>query len=97
MKRGAIHYDRCAFGYRFDELRPEPPHERVACRVPGIAERGDNAAADPRRDHIGSLKLPAALNAPGFHSPESSSVFPDKRFVYPAFINAGACFFGYLG
>jgi hypothetical protein len=94
MKRGVIHYDRRAFGRRFDELRPEPFNEQGACRIPGIAERGGNAAADPRRDHIGSLKFSAAFNVLYFHSPGSSSILPDKRFVYPAFVDIGACFFG---
>jgi hypothetical protein len=97
MKRGVIHYYGRVFGYRFDELRPEPLRERGACRIPGIAKRGDNAAADPCRDHIGSLKLPAVLNVPASHSPGSSSVFPDKRVVYPAFVDISTCFFGYQG
>jgi hypothetical protein len=97
MERGVIHYDRCAFGYRFDKLRPEPLDERGACHVPGIAEQGDNAAANPRRDHIGSLKFPAAFNVPDFHSSGGSSVLPDKSFVYPAFVDIRACFFGYFG
>jgi hypothetical protein len=43
------------------------------------------------------LKLPAVLNVLDSHSSGSSSVLPDKWFVYPVFINAGACFFGYQG
>jgi hypothetical protein len=38
--------------------------------------------------------IPAALNGPGFHSSRKSSILPDKRFVYPAFVDTGACFFG---
>jgi hypothetical protein len=43
------------------------------------------------------LKFPAALNILKSHSPGSSSVLPDKRFVYPAFVDVSACFFGYQG
>jgi hypothetical protein len=43
------------------------------------------------------LKFPAAFNVLNSHSSGGSSALPDKRFVYPAFVDTGACFFGYLG